>query len=376
MKFEKIVLIDHEPLTKRRKDIFMIDKFISYGYEFEFWNLSSLFDKNINYPDQIIIEHVFNINSIDSLYDMLSKTSIKNTLFIIECFNTWNTRHIFKLLSDFKCYTIKIDLYANTLLKESFFVKFKRIIVRNPIDFIRKCIFNISLYYYKKIYHIKSFDRVFSSSSLFFRTDKINHPDYEQYLIEKDKDPVLKQNYIVFCDIFFPNHPDLLRIYNNNVPNKEKYLKSLNSFFDYLEQKYNMPVVIAAHPKSDYLGNEFGNRQIIKYQTCNLVLNSSFVIQHFSNSVSFCLLADKPVVFIITDGMKALSSSMKYMKNLCTILHKEIFNIDSCNINKIEISKVKSDIALNYINTYLTSEESCNSTNIDILLRFITSIKR
>ena len=51
----------------------------------------------------------------------------------------------------------------------------------------------------------------------------------------------------------------------------------MRRYFDYLEEKYGMPVVIAAHPKSDYSGGEFGNRSIIKYKTDDLVFNARMV---------------------------------------------------------------------------------------------------
>ena len=37
---KKIVMIGHEPLTKRTKSIFYIEDFIQAGVEFEYWDIS------------------------------------------------------------------------------------------------------------------------------------------------------------------------------------------------------------------------------------------------------------------------------------------------------------------------------------------------
>lgn len=47
-----IVLVDHELFTKRRKEIFMIDKFINAGYNVEVWDISNIVYPGISYSDE------------------------------------------------------------------------------------------------------------------------------------------------------------------------------------------------------------------------------------------------------------------------------------------------------------------------------------
>lgn len=370
---KKIVLIDHELFTIRRKKIFMIEEFINNGYDVEIWDISNIVYPNIKYPDEQQDKLVYKLYNIESLHKKLSSCNINNTIFIVECLDIWDNRKIYRLLSDFNCYIIKLDLYANTLLKESISNKLSRLFSKVFLSIFINQIKLIILKFYKRIYNIKSFDKIISSSSIVYRTDKINHPDYESYIQEKKEKPIISGDYIVFCDIFFPEHPDLLSCYKKR-PDTQKYRKYLTDFFDYLEKKYNMPVIIAAHPKSDYKGDEFGQRKIIKYKTGNLVINSSMVLQHFSNSVSYCILANKPVIFFITEDMKILKQSVQYMELLCNTLGKKILNINKDEYGKIDASPIKEEYRKDYIYTYLTSKETeCNS-NFEILNHIFTEI--
>lgn len=368
-----IVLVDHELFTKRRKEIFMIDKFIDAGYNVEVWDISNIVYPGISYSDEQNEHYVKKINSIEELNDRLGSCDVKNKIFILECFNEWKNRKIFKALSDFGCYTMKLDLFANTLLKESKYNKIKRLFSKSFKQIVMTKIWAIMYLIYNKIHKVHQYDRIISSSSVTYRTDKINHPDFELFVKEKNDAPEIDGKYIVFCDIFFPEHPDLLSFYRKR-PDTQKYRKCLTDFFDYLEKKYNMPVVIAAHPKSDYKGNEFGDRKIIKYRTGNLVINSAMVLQHFSNSVSYCILADKPVIFFITEDMKMLKQSVQYMELLCDTLGKSVFNINKDEYEKIDATPIKDEYRKDYIYTYLTSKETECKSNFEILNHIFTEI--
>lgn len=370
---KNIVLIDHELFTKRRKTIFMIDKLLNSGYNVEVWDISQIVYPERFYPDEQKENYVRKINSLFDLRHLIKGIDVSNVVFIVECFYNWENRKIFKTLSENNCYIIKLDLYANTTLKESFFDKLSRIRSEKILEFFQKRIKVIGLKIYKKIFNLKNFDRIISSSDIVYRTDKINHPDYESYINELGAKPLVSGNYIVFCDIFFPVHPELLPLFKKQ-PKQSEYINTLNNFFSFLEEKYKMPVVIAAHPKSDYSGNEFEGRSIIKYSTANLVINSNMVLQHFSNSVSYCVLADKPILFFITKDMLELKQSIKYMELLSKTLGKKIINIDDSISRDLDISRISQSKRVKYIYSYLTSTETENRFNFDIFNSILSNI--
>lgn len=72
-----------------------------------------------------------------------------------------------------------------------------------------------------------------------------------------------------------------------------------------------MPIIIAAHPKSNYVNGEFGNRRIIKYQTKNLIIYADRVILQLCNTISWVTLANKPLIFVTTDDYDSLALQRK-----------------------------------------------------------------
>ena len=92
-----------------------------------------------------------------------------------------------------------------------------------------------------------------------------------------------------------------------------KILIPNDKLFNYLETKYSVRMVVAAHPKSNYHGDEFGGREIIRGNTMELVKNAEFSIVHGSMSISYSVIFNKPIILAITDEMMKLSMAIIYL---------------------------------------------------------------
>lgn len=132
---------------------------------------------------------------------------------------------------------------------------------------------------------------------------KSHYFDYDAYLHEirnpVQADPALG----VFLDNYLPFHPD----WGAASPlDPAEYYPLLRKFFDLLEEKHGMRIVVAAHPRSLYekLPDYFGGRPVIMGDTVNLVRRSRFVIAHQSASTSYAILFNKPLVFVTTDSLQ------------------------------------------------------------------------
>ncbi|MBI5563110.1 MAG: hypothetical protein HY894_09725 [Deltaproteobacteria bacterium] len=108
----------------------------------------------------------------------------------------------------------------------------------------------------------------------------------------------------VFIDEAATRHPDFA-ILGIRPIGEERYFKSMNAFFDMIEKKTGLRVVIAAHPRANYedTPNAFGNREMIKGKTIELAARSSMVVAHSSTAVSFAVLFDKPLILAKTQEM-------------------------------------------------------------------------
>lgn len=140
------------------------------------------------------------------------------------------------------------------------------------------------------------------------RIEYLHAWDYEKYLIEESKsalDVIDKKKYIVYIDQANVNHPDYQYSGMKNEyaqdENEKKYYNSICDFFSYLEGIYGCPVIIAAHPRSDYSGNEYGNRRIIKNKTLELIKNSLLVLTMISTAINYVILYKVPFILVRDD---------------------------------------------------------------------------
>lgn len=154
--------------------------------------------------------------------------------------------------------------------------------------------------------------------------------DYDVFLDQRGVPPKLEEIKTgVFLDCFYPFHPDNIRAGAKPYTTKEEYYPSLRHFFDVLETRYKVQVIIAAHPRSNYGATDrsYGNRPVVLGKTAELVRNSQFVLNHWSTSVNYAVLYHKPVLFISTEQIEA-SRDWPYMLAMPRWFHKRPVNID------------------------------------------------
>ncbi len=372
---KKFILIDHEPWTLRRKELYY-DLFADAGVSLTVWDLSKWLHPGLNNPNMIVNEdYLIRVSNEREFKELLDKENPDSTIIVEEVFRNWNNRRVYRDLSERGYNTIKLELYGHATLiqKPAKFLKDLKL-SRIP-GIIRRRIESIAFKWYISVHKIRKPLRLLSSNSFLWRTDAINHPDYEKFRFGAHRD-IIGENYIVFCDIYFPLHPDLFHFCKiKSKVDVEKYRSEMRKYFDYIEKRYDMPVIIAAHPKSDYKGAEFGNRKIIKYETDNLVNHASMMVLHVSGALSYGILNDLPLAFVETEDYLRIGTNERYLKNLANrILGMPFYNLDKDNLDKIEFRKVDPNLRKEYIYTYLTSEDTENIRNQDLLRKILQSL--
>lgn len=362
---KKIVMIGHEPLTKRTKSIFYIEDFIQAGVEFEYWDISQYIFPGMRLIKEVEAPYIRKFSQLWQVRQQLVSADIGNIVFIIEVRKNWQSRRFYKLLSDHHCFTVRIDMYGNTVLNISLWQKLKNVQLERIVKMLSNRLEEYALNIYKTINKVKDFDIVFSSSILFPDRIPINHPDYEKYF---ENQLSIKGGYAVFLDIYYPLHPDLLYMMGMKAVSPLSYQESLRTFFDKVEDKYGIPVVIAAHPKAKYVGSEFGDRKIVQGETDSLVKDANMVLLHTSNSVSYCILYDKPMALIAIRNIVKIVICHQLKRSCSISLKIPIFDIDHIDMTDFNPRKLSHEERNEYIYSYLTSKNTEMKRNKDILL--------
>lgn len=375
---KKLVIITHEPLTRNLKRIFYIEEYRAAGFNVSIWDISAIANKGLKLNDQVEDEAIIIVDNLNQMDSLLNSNDNKNTIYIPQVPYSWKNREIIKLLSDHQAYCIQIEYYANAYTKTTLKEKLLKLLQFERYAELAKIKIEQKAYkIFCSKHNINIPQQNFTSLALDkTATSYINHPDYESYLdILQKQQNTERKPFIVFIDNYFPLHPDLLFHHGLKLGGADKYQQSLRNLFDYLENKYKMPVIIAAHPKAEYSPETFGNREIKKYMTADLVLNSSYVVQHTSNSISYAILANQPLALITTNGYNKVKHLVKDLRKLARITDLKIFNTDKDKYQNFEFRQIQDKVRQDYIETYLHREELDNSRNADILIEAFKDCK-
>ena len=127
---------------------------------------------------------------------------------------------------------------------------------------------------------------------------KIHYVKYDEFLAFQGVAPVagVATPYAVFLDSAATTHPTY-QYTSRRALNGPRYIELMNRFFDDLEARTGLKVVIAAHPKAEYSPETFNHRPIIFYQTPALIEHCSLAFGHFTTAFINAILAKKPVAF-------------------------------------------------------------------------------
>jgi len=386
---KKIVYISYQPLTKKVYTDYYIETCIDKGFELEYWDITQIYFKNLILKDTLDITGIKKFYSFRELKVELSKTDKKKTLFITNITFGYKVLRLFQILSVHKC---KLAFFARGMFPSFFKTESTKIIETiRSFDYNRLLngINNRIASWLKKIGIIKTYDIIFRAGSegvitigagyfidnLKAKIIDINYFDFDKFLICKNKNISVKHNYCVFLDDYLPFHPDW-QIINVKTVSPTDYYSNINNFFEAIEKKMKIDVVIAAHPKAlNYeKENPFNGRKIVYGKTCELVRDSLFSITHHSTSISFPILCGKPIIFITSESQKVIMPRLYELTfHLSDVLNSSVIHFDTYQGEDIAL-KVDTDKYDEYKYKYLTSKASEGRKSSDIFIETVSQL--
>lgn len=201
---------------------------------------------------------------------------------------------------------------------------------------------------------------------------KAHNLDYNLFLESKPKNLIGKK-YAVFLDVYAPFHIDNIL---QNIPHPctaENYYPNLNKFFDQLEKKFTLEVVIAAHPRSEYeekYPDIFQGRRMFKHQTVDLVAHADLVITHNSTSTNFGILYKKPIIFL-KDNKNYNNQWLSAIDLFAKELGKDSLDLSYFNLESVDFFEVNQVNYDHYIHKYIKEDGSPEKHHADILADYL-----
>ena len=381
MKIKRIVYLIESKFNQRDYNRFGFELLQKLGYEVHAWDftyqLRLVAYNNYSPSDPIEYKLHFEVRSRSDFYRLIDEFG-KNAIFLCLFGLTPTSKYVFEKLASQK---FKYGIASIGYLPSP------------PNDVLRKIVTNM-LHPYKLFKKIKdrmflpkmSPDFVITGGRL--STEKMNaaYPlatlvkahslDYDLFLdLERNiKQPNSIKKYTVFLDEFVPYHPDFLYMGVRPDAIPETYYPEINAFFDSIEKFYNVQVIIAAHPRSNYKTNNynpFENREIFFGKTAELIKDSGLVLTHGSTAKSFAVLLYKSIIFISSSNYSKRFN--RSIEAAAKSVGKSPINISSKYYLNTEID-VNTKLYTDFIDKYVKEKGTVHKPTWEIFADYCDSI--
>lgn len=379
----KIIYISFGRLTDKISRDWFVEFLIKKEVEVEYWDIVSLMRESYEEKGSITPSYMRTISSYNEFESLLKLN--QNAIYVMLVTHTARFSKPYKLLSKYQCKMVFLNWGAMpTSDYDHRIKKVVKLFFSNPKIFLTRLMEHFLSLVYRRFKLIKKFEIVFTAGENLKSADQFskkvvpfNLCDYDHYkAVQNSKLKIITGKYAVFLDINLPYQSDL-SLCGLPCVDDERYFQSLNVFFDFLEKKYNLKVVIAAHPKSNYDAEKFGGRECHRMVTAELVKDAEFVVTHTSTALSYAVLNFKPILFVYNDNMMDIyrNTLLTEMKCLSSYLKSKLINIDRLKNDKdVDLLKVSLESYQAYKYSYLTCYESENFFSADIFWNEIKSM--
>ena len=384
---KKIIFITTQALNERNLNRFHLLLFTKNGWKVNYWNVQNIFYQNKFYNLQLEykISKINNVkfNNIASIFREIFLT--ENSYYVDFLDNSFLSFILRKILYFKNNKRILVDS-ANYPVHDIKNLNLKLLFNQLGFFFLIKSIKILILIITRKIMlkflNTDVFIHLVSGKLSRIRSEKLygknlqlkSHSfDYNIYLENISKKKYLDK--IVFIDQDWPLPFELAIRGGKKFVTFDNYWKSLNLFFDYLENKFNKEVIIARHPRAKK-NVKISNKKIVYNFTEQLIKYSFLNITHTSNAIQFALLYKKPLLIISTNELEQNQDTAVYsdMLALSKSLNKTILNIDRFSeLQLLKEMKANNQIYNTYINNYIKEIGSKNLNTFSYLHNYLNS---
>jgi hypothetical protein len=375
--YSKIVIFYTANYCQKIKSFFDVDDLLAKGNLVEFWDLSDLTAHEHLQPVESKGLKMEKFRSLKELKNAVRSNIGERVLYMsfvgFASYSFWVYRILSKYNADILFATFGTHPSINIQSKPTILDRLKRLkdFSKLKINIQIRIVYLLlkTRLFVPAKYVLWSCDEAVcrykvSSSTSFIAC---NSGDYNNKMFHSQREMGAEKKQIVFIDQYMPFHNDF-KLNGESGVNPEKYYKSLNNFFDFLEKKYEASVVICAHPSAEKYKdfNFFNGREIVYNKTSEYVQTAFGVVSHYSTALSYSVMAGKPIILITSDEFnKKYIEGPKIIELYHAILNAPIVNID--HIGEPCFKDIDKKAYGQFMYSYLTTELSHNHPNSEII---------
>lgn len=368
-----VLFLTSSPLHKMHLNDMYITELGEY-FDTKVWDISDLYGRGMNTPEFPEVLRIHNIQELQKELDKISGQVIVITNVLI-----YDLHVIYHSFHKRKIPLISIDKESIIFwMRDNYLKAHLQYATENEKKkfFWKSHVVTRKIYSYLEYRHVK-FDYILGARNYFpeaaKRFEHIHNLKYDEFIKSKEEMPVVEGKYILFMDAGLAHLPSVAG--RENSINKEEYLSDMNRLFDRLEAEYQIPVIIAAHPKSGYGHNDFAGRQIILYKTSALLKYAEFVLAHYSTSLIDLVLQRKPVVFLYSEAyMNSPSQTILITASeYARMLKAPLIELKGAEKFEVGVNEVAYD---NFIKEHIVNNQYVENRNIDLIVNFLKKLEK
>jgi hypothetical protein len=197
----------------------------------------------------------------------------------------------------------------------------------------------------------------------------------ESHVDLKNSLPV--KEYILFIDDCLALSFDFKLGSHSSIIQSDEYFSLLNTFFTEVEEVFNMPIVIAAHPNGKEYSNYdlyFKNRATIFDATAQLALNCKFVMTHYSSAINYPVLLRKPIWLLNFEKLRIQPQGL-VLNNIKKLLKcREVDIDDSTSLTKTVDFSIDEPSYKDYEEKYITNVNIDSNSSFSELIDYLKSL--
>lgn len=385
---KRIIYFIESPLSQFDYERYGVKILLQNGFIVEFWDFTEfLYPQVLKYDKKNLLksDKILRFNNLSSALIAIDNITERDFV-IIHIGFSYKHLKIYKHLSKSKVKYLVTQLSNIPIVnikKKNYFLKLMKALLQPH---------KILNYFYTripyKVFGIREADFVLAAGT---NSKSNSYPigkntefiwahtyEYDQFLSNKNLQYSNNyEKYCVFIDQNIPFHVDFFYDGIVSICDPDEYYCKLESFFSYIENNFNMKVIIAAHPRSDVivLKKYFREREITKGSTFFDIKNSSLVLSHYSTAILFAILFNKPILFLTNDSFIDNELDLN-ISNFAMVLGRSVINID--HDYKLDFTKellVNLEKYSIYIEHYVKKKDSPQEISTQILADRLKQIK-
>lgn len=372
----KVLFLTSVPFSEQH-EISLNVKNISEKYDVEKWDLSQIYKTTAN-RNFISASDVKKIETIESFEEHLRDEVQRDNVLIVTDILLYNLKIIYSAIKKYPIDIVTINkeimagwIIQNGILSEK--LRSSNLIPKMKAELKQSKLIS-GLISRLKCGNCK-YDYVLASANI--RPDagknffQIHHVKYDEFLEEIKSEDLVDDKYILFIESGLTSHP-MLKGKKGRL-NEQVYLKQMNDYFDRLQEKTGMQVVVALHPKSVFEPGAFNDRLVFQGKTSQLIQHCEYIVSHGSTSFINAVLANKPIKVLTSYEIEnsASNSIVAYGLGFAKLLDLEVVDLNHATLNDFVVNQNAYE---SFKQKYVINMDHRDKTNKELIVNFIDSL--